>query len=97
MRYFSAHRSMAPPVWVCNPRPTGGHESVSTQQVGGDCRAYTTAGLLSVHRDLPRCSAGNCHGITKKKDDYPKLNEYGIWSGKDKHTPKPSILLRMRS
>ncbi|HEU4370891.1 MAG TPA: multiheme c-type cytochrome [Methylomirabilota bacterium] len=31
------------------------------------------------------CGASNCHGSTKPKADYPKLNENIIWFQKDKH------------
>jgi hypothetical protein len=31
------------------------------------------------------CGASNCHGSTKPKPDYPKLNESVVWYQKDKH------------
>jgi hypothetical protein len=31
------------------------------------------------------CGASNCHGSTKPKADYPKLNENIVWFQKDKH------------
>lgn len=31
------------------------------------------------------CGASNCHGATKPKPDYPKLNENIVWYQKDKH------------
>jgi len=31
------------------------------------------------------CGASNCHGSTKPKADYPKLNENVVWFQKDKH------------
>jgi len=31
------------------------------------------------------CGASNCHGSTKPKAEYPRLNENIIWSTKDKH------------
>ena len=31
------------------------------------------------------CAASNCHGNTKAKADYPKLNENIVWLQKDKH------------
>ena len=31
------------------------------------------------------CGASNCHGSTKPKADFPKLNENVVWFQKDKH------------
>ena len=31
------------------------------------------------------CGASNCHGSTKPKADFPKLNENIVWFQKDKH------------
>ena len=31
------------------------------------------------------CGASNCHGATKPKPDYPRLNENILWMQKDKH------------
>jgi hypothetical protein len=31
------------------------------------------------------CAASNCHGSTKPKPDYPKLNENIVWAQKDQH------------
>lgn len=31
------------------------------------------------------CGSSNCHGTTKPKADYPKLNESVLWAEKDKH------------
>jgi Cytochrome c554 and c-prime len=31
------------------------------------------------------CGSSNCHGVTKPKADYPKLDESIIWADKDKH------------
>lgn len=31
------------------------------------------------------CAASNCHGSTKPKPDYPKLNENIVWAQKDHH------------
>src|SRR6266478_6616512 len=31
------------------------------------------------------CAASSCHGSTKPKPDYPKLNENIVWAQKDQH------------
>jgi hypothetical protein len=39
------------------------------------------------------CGASNCHGSTKPKADYPKLNENIIWFQKDKHAKGYATLI----
>lgn len=39
------------------------------------------------------CAASNCHGSTKPKADYPKMNENIIWFQKDKHAKGYNTLL----
>ena len=43
---------------------------------GAETYKYTGAGS---------CGASNCHGATKPKPDFPKLNENLLWFQKDKH------------
>src|SRR5262249_35418707 len=39
------------------------------------------------------CSASNCHGSTKAKPDYPKLDESVLWAKKDRHAQAYATLL----
>jgi hypothetical protein len=39
------------------------------------------------------CGASNCHGSTKPRPDYPKMNENIIWFQKDKHAKGYATLL----
>lgn len=40
------------------------------------------------------CGASNCHGSTKPKADYPKLDENIVWAKKDKHAQGYATLLK---
>src|SRR5262245_55922878 len=40
------------------------------------------------------CGASNCHGSTKPKADYPKLDENIVWAKKDKHDKAYETLLK---
>jgi len=40
------------------------------------------------------CGASNCHGSTKPKADYPKLDENIVWAKKDKHAKGYETLLK---
>lgn len=39
------------------------------------------------------CAASNCHGSTKPKADFPKLNESIVWFQKDKHAKAYNTLI----
>src|SRR5215471_18731165 len=46
--------------------------------LGAQAQEYKYTGAAS-------CGASNCHGSTKAKADYPKLNENTVWFQKERH------------
>lgn len=66
--------------------------AVVTAVVIGGTRPTTPLAPESVHAQgnykytgAASCGASNCHGSTKPKADFPKLNENIVWFQKDKH------------
>jgi hypothetical protein len=62
-------------VIVGGTRPTA---PLAPDLVHAQAAAYKYTGAAS-------CGASNCHGSTKPKADFPKLNENVVWFQKDKH------------
>ena len=52
----------------------------------GEAQEYKYTGAAS-------CGASNCHGSTKPKADYPKLDESVLWAKKDRHAHAYETLL----
>jgi len=48
-------------------------------------RAHAQAPTELKYTGAASCGASNCHGSTKPKADYPKLNENIVWTQKDHH------------
>ena len=48
-------------------------------------RAHAQAPTELKYTGAASCAASNCHGSTKPKPDYPKLNENIVWAQKDQH------------
>src|SRR5947209_14741019 len=48
-------------------------------------RAHAQAPTELKYTGAASCAASNCHGSTKPKPDYPKLNENIVWTQKDQH------------
>src|SRR5882724_2314297 len=61
-------------VVIAGTRPSAPLAPPSVHAQGG----YKYTGAAS-------CAASNCHGSTKPKADFPKLNENVVWFQKDKH------------
>src|SRR2546422_11441882 len=47
-------------------------------------RAHAQAPTELKYTGAASCAASNCHGSTKPKPDYPKLNENIVWAQKDR-------------
>src|SRR3989454_4874155 len=48
-------------------------------------RAHAQAPTELKYTGAASCAASNCHGSTKPKPDYPRLNENIVWTQKDQH------------
>ncbi len=58
-----------------------------------DAQAPASPGNLK-YTGAASCGASNCHGSTKPKADYPKLDENIVWAKKDKHAKAYETLLK---
>jgi hypothetical protein len=52
-----------------------------------------TASQTYKYTGAASCGASNCHGSTKPKTDYPKLNENIVWFQKEKHAKAYDTLI----